>query len=105
MRMTPTTTISSMTVNAPVSVLLRRRTQTPLQALGGDFIYHSYFVISASPSCLLLQTGDDADERREEGEHNRADNHRQKNNHDWLKHRCERCHGVINLVIIHVGDL
>ena len=35
---------------------------------------------------LLLQATDDADERREEGKHNRANNHRQKHDHDWLQH-------------------
>src|SRR6266487_2443935 len=106
MRITPTTTMSSMSVKAPLNLLVRHSTQTPLQALGGDFIR----VISASSfrrsrSRLLLQGGDDADERREESQHNRADDHRQKNNHDWLKHRCEGHHCVIDFIIKHVGDL
>ena len=59
----------------------------------------------AAGSRLLLQACDNADERREESEHDRTDHHRQEYNHEGFERRGESYHGVINLVVIDVGDL
>ena len=69
-------------------------------------IRHSDFVIrAAGASRLLLQAGDDADKRRKESKHDRADNQRQKHDHDGLEHRCEGRNRVIDLIIVHIGNL
>ncbi len=73
---------SGQNARAPRSVSLRARNLIP------------------RASRLLLQAADDADERREEGKHDRADNHRQKHDHDWLEHRGECRHRVIDLVVV-----
>ena len=56
-------------------------------------------------SRLLLQRGDDADERKEQRDDDRSDHDREKDNHDWLEHGRERGNRIVHLVIINIGDL
>src|SRR6266566_9385399 len=72
-----------------------------------DFFRHSSFGFRHSPhaSGLLLQAADDADERRKEREHDCADDHCQKNDHDWLEHRSDRRHRVVDFIIKYVRNL
>ena len=118
--MMPTTTISSIRVKARRNDGCRMtndelmpkpydEAHTPLHAIRhGNFLRHSSFGFRPSrgaDSRLLLQAGDDADERREERKHDRADDHRQEHDHDRFQHRGESGHSVIDLVIVHVRDL
>jgi hypothetical protein len=108
------TTISSMRVKAPLARDAECRMPNiegmtkPEERMRARFL--SSFVIRISSfalraSRLLLQTADDADERREESEYNGTDNKRQKYNHNRLEHRRDRRHRVIDLVVINIGNL
>ena len=112
--MMPTTTISSIRVKAVWRRLAKQRLASGVRR--GERLYTfrgkllSSFVIRASSfrrsrSRLLLQAGDDADERREESKHDRADDHRQEHDHDRFQHRGESGHSVVDLVIVDVRDL
>src|SRR5207249_5146287 len=93
------TTINSMMVTA-----LSARNDEWLRRVPSTFVILHSFVIrhssrEAAGSRLLLQSGDDADERKEECDHNRPDDHREEYNHKWLENGRERSNGVVHLVI------
>src|ERR687891_418879 len=109
------TTISSMRVKAPPAPNDEARMSNveglinPEDRMRARFFSSFVIRISSFPpeaaSRLLLQPADDANERREEGKHDGADNHGEQHDHDWLQHRGESCHRVIDLVIVNVGNL
>lgn len=54
---------------------------------------------------LLVAHGvDDLDQWQEEREHNRTDDERQEYDHDWLQDTGKRGYGIVNFVIVNVGD-
>jgi hypothetical protein len=56
-------------------------------------------------SRLLLQSADDADERHEERDHDRAYDQREHHDHDRLEQGSEGRHRVIDFIIVNLGDL
>src|SRR6266849_3798393 len=94
-----------MTNDESITKPERRSKRRAIQFL--HFVIPATFDIRASSfkSRLLLQALDDADQRQEQRDYNRADDDREKNNHDWLQRRGHSRDRVVDFVIINIGDL
>src|SRR6267378_3882894 len=115
------TTSSSMMVTAPSArndeVRITKECRSPNDEVATAEcrlcgFYHSFvlrhltFVIPAAGwSRLLLQGGNDADERKEKGDHDCSDHYCQKHNHEWLENGRERYNRIVHLVIVNIRDL
>src|SRR5260370_23486392 len=93
-----------MTNDESITKAERRNELRAIQFL--PFVIPSTFDIRGSSfkSRLLLQALNDADERQEERDHDRADDERKKYNHDRLERRSHGRNRVVYFVVVNIRD-